>query len=88
MQHPTKSVPNSISSSVLLNREPYSAVLMRDGTDVVTNSSSCAAISGNWVSPYDNVTTTLASDLDIVSQLYIGYHSFDRDVVSRTMSSR
>jgi len=39
-------------------------VLKRDGTNVVTNSS-CAAVSGDWISPYDNVPTTLASDLDI-----------------------
>ncbi|TEB18769.1 hypothetical protein FA13DRAFT_1762511 [Coprinellus micaceus] len=39
-------------------------VLKRDGTNVVTGSN-CAATSGNWVSPYDNVATTLASDLDI-----------------------
>ncbi|CAK5278026.1 unnamed protein product [Mycena citricolor] len=39
-------------------------VLIRDGTNVVT-SSACAATSGNWVSPYDGVATTLASDLDI-----------------------
>ncbi|KAJ7075323.1 hypothetical protein B0H15DRAFT_806262 [Mycena belliarum] len=39
-------------------------VLKRDGTNVVTNSA-CAATSGNWVSPYDGVATTLASDLDI-----------------------
>ncbi|KAF8966795.1 hypothetical protein BDZ97DRAFT_1806483 [Flammula alnicola] len=39
-------------------------VLKRDGTNVVTDSA-CAATSGNWVSPYDNVATTLASDLDI-----------------------
>ncbi|THG97118.1 hypothetical protein EW026_g4825 [Hermanssonia centrifuga] len=39
-------------------------VLKRDGTDVVTDSS-CKATSGNWVSPYDGVATTLASDLDI-----------------------
>lgn len=44
------------------------AVLKRDGTNVVTGSN-CAAVSGNWVSPYDNVPTTLASDLDIVSHL-------------------
>ena len=41
------------------------AVLKRDGTGVVTNTN-CAAVSGNWVSPYDGVPTTLASDLDIV----------------------
>jgi hypothetical protein len=41
-------------------------VLKRDGTNVVTNSA-CTATSGNWVSPYDGVATTLASDLDIVS---------------------
>ncbi|KAG2002610.1 hypothetical protein CC2G_004785 [Coprinopsis cinerea AmutBmut pab1-1] len=39
-------------------------VLKRDGTNVVTGSN-CAATSGHWVSPYDNVPTTLASDLDI-----------------------
>ncbi|KAJ7835506.1 hypothetical protein B0H13DRAFT_2240077 [Mycena leptocephala] len=39
-------------------------VLKRDGTNVVTNSA-CTATSGNWVSPYDGVATTLASDLDI-----------------------
>ncbi|KAJ7069294.1 hypothetical protein C8F01DRAFT_1245503 [Mycena amicta] len=39
-------------------------VLKRDGTNVVTNSA-CSATSGNWVSPYDGVATTLASDLDI-----------------------
>jgi hypothetical protein len=39
-------------------------VLKRDGTDVVT-SSSCAATSGTWVSPYDDVTTTVPTDLDI-----------------------
>jgi len=39
-------------------------VLKRDGTSVVTDSS-CKATSGHWVSPYDNVATTLASDLDI-----------------------
>ena len=27
----------------------------------------CAAVSGHWISPYDNVATNLASDLDIVS---------------------
>ncbi|KAF9530097.1 hypothetical protein CPB83DRAFT_200303 [Crepidotus variabilis] len=39
-------------------------VLKRDGTSVVTDSS-CKATSGHWVSPYDGVATTLASDLDI-----------------------
>ncbi|TFK35830.1 hypothetical protein BDQ12DRAFT_725619 [Crucibulum laeve] len=39
-------------------------VLKRDGTNVVTNTA-CAATSGNWVSPFDGVATTLASDLDI-----------------------
>ncbi|KAJ7490468.1 hypothetical protein FB451DRAFT_620999 [Mycena latifolia] len=39
-------------------------VLKRDGTNVVT-STACAATSGNWISPYDGVATTLASDLDI-----------------------
>ncbi|KAG7091227.1 hypothetical protein E1B28_010278 [Marasmius oreades] len=39
-------------------------VLKRDGTNVVTDSS-CKATAGHWVSPYDAVATTLASDLDI-----------------------
>ena len=39
-------------------------VLKRDGTSVVT-STSCAATSGRWYSPYDGVTWTAASDLDI-----------------------
>ncbi|PFH47739.1 hypothetical protein AMATHDRAFT_77059 [Amanita thiersii Skay4041] len=39
-------------------------VLKRDGTDVVT-ARDCSPTSGHWVSPYDNVATNLASDLDI-----------------------
>jgi Protein of unknown function (DUF1524) len=39
-------------------------VLKRDGTGVVT-SSSCAATSGTWRSPYDGATWTAASDVDI-----------------------
>ncbi|PFH49165.1 hypothetical protein AMATHDRAFT_76343 [Amanita thiersii Skay4041] len=39
-------------------------VLKRDGTSVVTDSD-CSVTSGHWVSPYDNVATNLASDLDI-----------------------
>jgi hypothetical protein len=39
-------------------------VLKRDGTSVVT-SSSCAATSGTWRSPYDGATWTAASDVDI-----------------------
>ncbi|KAF9014094.1 hypothetical protein BDQ17DRAFT_1230560 [Cyathus striatus] len=39
-------------------------VLKRDGTNVITDSA-CKPTSGNWVSPYDNVATTLSSDLDI-----------------------
>ncbi|KAF5327557.1 hypothetical protein D9619_004286 [Psilocybe cf. subviscida] len=39
-------------------------VLKRDGASVVTDSS-CASTSGRWVSPYDGVSTSLASDLDI-----------------------
>lgn len=42
----------------------YAAVLKRDGTDVTTNSA-CNAVSGNWFSPYDDVTTTDSSDFDI-----------------------
>jgi hypothetical protein len=39
-------------------------VLKRDGTTVVTDSS-CAATSGRWYSPYDGVTWSAASDVDI-----------------------
>ena len=39
-------------------------VLKRDGTSVVT-STSCAATSGSWYSPYDGATWTAASDVDI-----------------------
>ncbi|CAK5278027.1 unnamed protein product [Mycena citricolor] len=46
------------------NCDTRETVLIRDGTNVVTNSA-CAATSGHWVSPYDGVATTLASDLDI-----------------------
>ncbi|MEU7478676.1 HNH endonuclease family protein [Lentzea sp. NPDC042327] len=40
------------------------AVLKRDGTNVVTDSS-CAATSGSWFSPYDGATWSAASDVDI-----------------------
>ncbi|KAF5348302.1 hypothetical protein D9756_010531 [Leucocoprinus leucothites] len=46
------------------NCDTRETVLKRDGTNVVT-SSTCSATSGHWVSPYDGVATTLASDLDI-----------------------
>ncbi|GII96879.1 HNH endonuclease family protein [Sinosporangium siamense] len=39
-------------------------VLKRDGRNVVTNTS-CAAVSGSWLSPYDGETWTRASDIDI-----------------------
>ncbi|MFH8571414.1 HNH endonuclease family protein [Streptomyces sp. NPDC017993] len=39
-------------------------VLKRDGTDVQQDGS-CAAVSGKWVSAYDDATWTQASDLDI-----------------------
>ncbi|KAJ5535944.1 secreted protein [Penicillium frequentans] len=39
-------------------------VLKRDGSNVV-QSSSCAATSGTWISPYDGATWTQASDVDI-----------------------
>ncbi|MGW0823523.1 HNH endonuclease family protein [Streptomyces sp. NPDC002845] len=39
-------------------------VLMRDGTNVVT-SSTCAATSGSWYSPFDGATWYAASDVDI-----------------------
>ncbi|MFI6396363.1 DUF1524 domain-containing protein [Nonomuraea sp. NPDC050540] len=40
-------------------------VLIRDGQDVVTNPSTCAPISGTWVSPYDGGVWSQASDIDI-----------------------
>ena len=40
-------------------------VLARDGTGVVRDSSTCAAVSGTWRSPYDGATWTAASDVDI-----------------------
>lgn len=46
------------------NCDTRETVLKRDGTNVV-QSSSCAATSGTWVSPYDGATWTAASDLDI-----------------------
>ncbi|WP_329116703.1 HNH endonuclease family protein [Streptomyces sp. NBC_01465] len=39
-------------------------ILKRDGTNVV-QSSTCAATSGSWYSPYDGATWTAASDVDI-----------------------
>ena len=39
-------------------------VLVRDGENVQTDDS-CAAVSGSWYSPYDGVTWTSASDIDI-----------------------
>ncbi|KAG9225581.1 hypothetical protein CCMSSC00406_0003084 [Pleurotus cornucopiae] len=39
-------------------------VLKRDGTNVVT-STACAATSGTWVSPYDGISFTVSSQLDI-----------------------
>ncbi|MFD9129510.1 HNH endonuclease family protein [Kitasatospora sp. NPDC059571] len=39
-------------------------VIKRDGSNVVVDSA-CTATSGNWTSPYDNVTTTTASSFDI-----------------------
>ncbi|MGB3444699.1 MAG: HNH endonuclease family protein [Actinophytocola sp.] len=39
-------------------------VLKRDGTSVVTDSA-CAATSGRWYSPYDGVTWSASSDVDI-----------------------
>ncbi|WP_445530056.1 HNH endonuclease family protein [Streptomyces cyslabdanicus] len=39
-------------------------VLMRDGSNVVTDAN-CAATSGNWTSAYDGVTTTVSSSFDI-----------------------
>ncbi|MFJ2194077.1 DUF1524 domain-containing protein [Kitasatospora sp. NPDC087861] len=39
-------------------------VLQRDGQDVVQNEK-CQAVSGTWVSPYDDKTFTNAKDLDV-----------------------
>lgn len=39
-------------------------VLARDGTNVV-QASDCSASSGSWYSPYDGVTWTAASDVDV-----------------------
>ncbi|MFJ2864137.1 hypothetical protein [Kitasatospora sp. NPDC087314] len=38
--------------------------LARDGQDVVQNEK-CQAVSGTWVSPYDDKTFTNAKDLDV-----------------------
>jgi hypothetical protein len=54
-------IPASHDSSSCTTRE---SVLKRDGVNVVT-SSSCAATSGSWYSPYDGATWTAASDVDI-----------------------
>jgi hypothetical protein len=54
-------VSESHASGSCTTRE---SVLKRDGVNVVT-SSSCAATSGSWYSPYDGATWTAASDVDI-----------------------
>ncbi|KAF8882229.1 hypothetical protein BD779DRAFT_1472989 [Infundibulicybe gibba] len=54
----TWDINNHLSSGTCDTRE---TVLIRDGTNVVTNSA-CTPTSGKWVSPYDGVATTLASD--------------------------
>lgn len=46
------------------NCDTREVVLKRDGTNVV-QSSTCAATSGTWFSPYDGATWTAASDVDI-----------------------
>ncbi|OCK83716.1 hypothetical protein K432DRAFT_254752, partial [Lepidopterella palustris CBS 459.81] len=46
------------------NCDTREVVLKRDGTNVV-QSSSCAATSGTWYSPYDGATWTSASDIQI-----------------------
>ncbi|CAG7999218.1 unnamed protein product [Penicillium olsonii] len=53
--------PHWITQSGCNTRE---VILARDGTNVV-QSSSCAATSGTWYSPYDGVTWSAASDVDI-----------------------
>ena len=55
--------------------EQFIVVLKRDGTNVVTNSA-CTATSGDWVSPYDGVSTTLARSFDIVSLSHLGLGRF------------
>ena len=44
------------------------AVLKRDGTNVVVDSD-CKPTSGSWISPYTGQTFTDASKLDIVSTM-------------------
>ena len=39
-------------------------VLRRDGTNVTVNLS-CTPTSGSWFSPYDGITETAASDIDV-----------------------
>jgi hypothetical protein len=51
---------NTVSGSC----DTRETVLKRDGSNVVT-SSSCAATSGSWYSPYDGATWTASSDVDI-----------------------
>jgi hypothetical protein len=51
---------NTVSGSC----DTRETVLKRDGSNVVT-SSSCAATSGSWYSPYDGATWTTSSDVDI-----------------------
>jgi hypothetical protein len=73
LQFPATATPEKVSLLAWLE-EPNllspctTAVLKRDGTNVVTDGS-CSVTSGNWVSPYDNVPTSLASDLDIVRHI-------------------
>lgn len=40
-------------------------VLKRDGKDVVQSSSTCSPTSGTWYSPYDGVSWTDSSDVDV-----------------------
>lgn len=63
---PEKVSPKSLRHRLNMRSIWLEAVLKRDGTSVVTDAA-CASTSGKWVSPYDGVATTLASDLDIVS---------------------
>lgn len=60
-QHTRMIIPNLVNGC-----DTREAVLKRDGTGVIVNSA-CTPTSGHWVSPYDDVATDLASDLDIVS---------------------
>lgn len=55
-------LPSPAVQTLTPRRSTREVVLERDGTNVV-QSSSCAAVSGSWVSPYDGATWTDAADV-------------------------